>query len=288
MNSNQGSTDPRDWLVDQGFANYTPEDHATWNTLAQRQRALLKGRIADEFLDGLDGLGIGTSGIPDFRVMNERLRAATGWEVVAVPGLVPDLAFFRLMADRKFPAGFWIRKPEQLDYIEEPDVFHDVFGHVPLIMQQRYADYLQAYGEAGLVAAEHGALQRLARLYWYTVEFGLARTPQGLRIVGAGIASSPSETIFALEDPSPNRIGFDLARVMRTRYRIDDFQETYFVLDGLDAWPALDLDRLLPLWKRLDGSADLEPGDVLPEDDVVSRGTGAYHAEKARLPVAAE
>jgi phenylalanine-4-hydroxylase len=276
------SNDPRDYLVDQGFDHYRQSDHDTWRTLAGRQREILKGRIADQFLDGLDRLGIGEAGIPDFRVMNQALRAATGWEVVAVPGLVPDLAFFRLLADRKFPAGFWIRKPEQIDYIEEPDIFHDVFGHVPLIMQPIYADYLEAYGKAGLVAAEHGALKRLARLYWYTVEFGLAQTPDGLRIVGAGIASSPSETVFALESPSPNRIGFDLSRVMRTLYRIDDFQETYFVLDGIEAWPALDLDRLIPVWRDLDAQEDLEPGEIRPEDAVISLGDGSYHRQKAK------
>ena len=272
------SDDPRDFLVDQGFANYTDTDHATWRTLARRQREVLRGRILDAFLDGLDALGIGDTGIPDFGVMNERLRAATGWEVVAVPGLVPDLVFFKLLADRRFPAGFWIRRPEQIDYIEEPDAFHDVFGHVPLLMQPLYADYLAAYGRAGLQAAEH--LPRLARLYWYTVEFGLARTPEGLRIVGAGIASSPSETVFALDSPSPNRVGFDLARVMRTRYRIDDFQETYFVLDGPESWPALDLDRLLPLWRALDAEPDLDPGDLLPEDGLLHRGDCAYHRAK--------
>jgi len=282
MNSATGSDDPRDYLVDQGFETYTADDHATWRTLARRQREILKGRIADQFLDGLDRLGIGEAGIPDFRVMNKTLKAATGWEVVAVPGLIPDLAFFRLLADRKFPAGFWIRKPEQIDYIEEPDIFHDVFGHVPLIMQPIYADYLAAYGRAGLVAAEHGALKRLARLYWYTVEFGLAQTPEGLRIVGAGIASSPGETVFALESPSPNRVGFDLGRVMRTLYRIDDFQETYFVLDGVEAWPGLDLDRLIPLWKELEAQEDIQPGDLQPDDAVLTRGDGSYHRAKAK------
>jgi phenylalanine-4-hydroxylase len=282
MNTASGSDDPRDYLVDQGFENYTAADHDAWRILARRQREILKGRIADQFLDGLDGLDIGEAGIPDFRVMNKRLREATGWEVVAVPGLIPDLAFFRLLADRKFPAGFWIRKPEQIDYIEEPDIFHDVFGHVPLIMQPIYADYLQAYGKAGLVAAQHGALKRLARLYWYTVEFGLAQTPQGLRIVGAGIASSPGETIFALESSSPNRVAFDLGRVMRTLYRIDDYQETYFVLDGVEAWPTLDLERLIPLWRSLETQADLEPGHLLPDDRVLTRGDGSYHREKAR------
>jgi phenylalanine-4-hydroxylase len=282
MNTATGSNDPRDHLVEQGFDRYEAVDHDTWRTLARRQREILRGRIADQFLDGLDRLGIGETGIPDFRVLNERLRAATGWEVVAVPGLIPDLAFFRLLADRKFPAGFWIRKPEQLDYIEEPDIFHDVFGHVPLIMQPIYADYLAAYGRAGLVAADHGALHRLARLYWYTVEFGLARTPDGLRIVGAGIASSPSETVFALESPSPNRLPFDLGRVMRTRYRIDDFQETYFVLDGVEAWPGLDLDRLIPLWRDLEAQPDLDPGVLGPEDRPLSRGDGSYHRAKSK------
>ena len=281
MNQAKPSDDPRDYLVPQGFENYTATDHETWRTLARRQREILQGRIADTFLDGLDGLGIGEAGIPDFRVLNERLKAASGWEVVAVPGLVPDLVFFKLLADRKFPAGFWIRKPEQIDYIEEPDIFHDVFGHVPLIMQPVYADYLEAYGKAGLKSQSYGALHRLARLYWYTVEFGLAQTPQGLRIVGAGIASSPGETIFALESASPNRVGFDLARVMRTKYRIDDYQETYFVLDGVDAWPALDLGRLIPLWREIDGLPDLEPGSVLPDDGLVTRGDGSYHAAKS-------
>ncbi|MGO4705720.1 phenylalanine 4-monooxygenase [Microvirga sp. 2MCAF38] len=277
-----GSDDPRDYLVNQGFESYTETDHATWRTLARRQREILQGRVADQFLEGLDRLGIGEEGIPDFRVMNQRLSAATGWEVVAVPGLIPDLAFFRLLADRKFPAGFWIRKPEQIDYIEEPDIFHDVFGHVPLIMQPIYADYLEAYGKAGLVAAEKGALKRLARLYWYTVEFGLAQTPQGLRIVGAGIASSPSETIFALESPSPNRVAFDLGRVMRTLYRIDDFQETYFVIDGIEAWPSLDLDRLIPLWQELEAQEDIKPGELQAEDRLLTKGDGSYHRAKAK------
>lgn len=282
MSEVKPSDDPRDYLVAQGYENYGETDHETWRTLARRQREILKGRVADQFLEGLDRLGIGEEGIPDFRVMNQRLKAATGWEVVAVPGLIPDLAFFRLLADRKFPAGFWIRKPEQIDYIEEPDIFHDVFGHVPLIMQPIYADYLEAYGKAGLIAAQKGALKRLARLYWYTVEFGLARTADGLRIVGAGIASSPSETLFALESASPNRVAFDLARVMRTRYRIDDFQETYFVLDSIEAWPSLDLDRLIPLWAELEALEDIEPGDVQPDDRVLAKGDGAYHRAKPK------
>ncbi|HEX2725729.1 MAG TPA: phenylalanine 4-monooxygenase [Beijerinckiaceae bacterium] len=280
MDATPESDDPRDWLLDQKHDAYTDTDHATWRTLARRQREVLRGRIAKSFLEGLDHLDIGETGIPDFRRLNARLAAATGWEVVAVPGLVPDLVFFKLLADRKFPAGYWIRKPEQLDYIEEPDVFHDVFGHVPLIMQPVYADYLAAYGRAGLEAAAHDALHRLARVYWYTVEFGLAETPDGLRIVGAGIASSPAESVFALESASPNRVAFALGRVMRTRYRIDDFQETYFVLADANAWPALDMSQLPRLWRELAPLPDLEPGTLVPEDRVLSRGDGTYHRAK--------
>ncbi len=269
------------FLIDQAHESYTAADHDVWRRLAARQRALLDGRAGDSFLAGLDRLDIGEGGVPDFRSLNERLRPLTGWDVVAVPGLVPDLAFFELLADRKFPAGRFIRRPDQFDYIEEPDIFHDVFGHVPLLSQPAYADYLAAYGRAGLAAAERGELHRLARLYWYSVEFALAETPKGLRIVGAGIASSPGETVFALESPSPNRVGFDLERVMRTRYRIDDYQETYFVLEGEEAWPSLDMDALTASWDRLSGEPDLEPGDVLPSDRVLSRGDGS-HAAKAR------
>jgi phenylalanine-4-hydroxylase len=248
-----------DHIVSQGFERYTMEDHRTWATLYGRQRRLLVGRVVDEFLAGLDRLGIGASGIPDFDAVNERLMAATGWRVVAVPGLVPDAVFFEHLANRRFPAGFWIRAPHEIDYIEEPDVFHDVFGHVPLLMRQDYADYLEAYGKAGAALAGEGALHRLARLYWYTVEFGLMRTAEGLRIFGAGIASSPGETVFALESTSPDRIGFDLARTMRTRYRIDDYQESYMVLDGFAALPSLAHDHLAAVIAAIGEQPDIEP-----------------------------
>lgn len=270
-----------DFTLPQPVARYTATDHDTWRRLYARQRELLEGRVVDAFLDGLDRLGIGADGIPDFAQINRVLMAATGWQVVAVPGLVPDEVFFRHLAERRFPAGWWIRTPEQFDYIEEPDVFHDVFGHVPLLMNPVYAEYVAAYGRAGLAAMGTGALHRLARLYWYTVEFALMRTAEGLRIFGAGIASSPGETVFSLESPSPNRIGFDLDRVMATKYRIDDYQETYFVVDGFEGLPALDPEQLGRLYERLAAQPDLEPGDVLASDVMVSRGTGRYHREKA-------
>jgi phenylalanine-4-hydroxylase len=269
-----------DWTIDQGWSNYTSEEHAVWRTLFERQSKLLPGRACDEFIRGMQDLPIGPEQIPDFEQMSKVLRKRTGWEVVAVPGLVPDDVFFEHLAHRRFPAGHFIRKPHELDYLEEPDVFHDVFGHVPMLMNPVIADYIQAYGEGGLRAKRLGVLEKLARVYWYTVEFGLVQQPDGLRIYGAGIASSASETRFAVEDDSPNRIRFKLERVMQTRYRIDDFQETYFVLGHLEELLELARIDFAPLYEGLAGRPEYEAGTVLPTDVLVTRGTGRYHAAK--------
>jgi phenylalanine-4-hydroxylase len=267
-----------DWTIDQGWERYTAAEHATWKTLFERQTQLLPGRTCDAFVQGMADLPIGADAIPDFRRLSDALMRRTGWQVVAVPGLVPDDVFFDHLAHRRFPAGQFIRQPHQLDYLEEPDVFHDVFGHVPLLMHPAMADFIQAYGEGGLRAQRLGVLDKLARVYWYTVEFGLVQQADGLRIYGAGIASSATESRFSLDDPSPNRIRFDVARVMRTHYRIDDFQETYFVIDSLDA--LLDLAQIdfAPLYAQVDGAAVLAPGEVVDADRVLVRGSGAYHA----------
>ncbi|SEB25809.1 phenylalanine 4-monooxygenase [Variovorax sp. YR216] len=269
-----------DWTIDQGWSNYTSEEHAVWRTLFERQSKLLPGRACDEFIRGMRDLPIGPEQIPDFEQLSKVLRKRTGWEVVAVPGLVPDDVFFEHLANRRFPAGHFIRKPHELDYLEEPDVFHDVFGHVPMLMNPVIADYIQAYGEGGLRAKRLGVLEKLARVYWYTVEFGLVQQPDGLRIYGAGIASSASETRFAVEDDSPNRVRFKLERVMQTRYRIDDFQETYFVLGHLDELLELARIDFAPLYERLADAPENEAGTVLSTDAVVTRGTGRYHAAK--------
>lgn len=267
-----------DWTIDQGWANYTPAEHAVWKTLFERQTKLLPGRACDAFIDGMNSLPIGADRIPNFAELSEVLMQRTGWQVVAVPGLVPDEVFFDHLANRRFPSGNFIRKPHQLDYLEEPDVFHDVFGHVPMLINPAIADYIQAYGKGGLRAQKLGVLDKLARVYWYTVEFGLIRQPDGLRIYGAGIASSRTESVFALDDPSPNRIGFDLERVMRTNYRIDDFQETYFVIDSLSQLLDLATIDFAPLYDRIHGQPDYQPGDVLVSDRTLVRGTGIYHA----------
>ena len=263
-----------DWTIDQCWHQYTPQEHATWRALFERQSRLLPGRACDEFVAGMRQLPISPNAIPEFRRLNEVLTRHTGWQVVAVPGLVPDEVFFEHLANRRFPAGQYLRKADQLDYIEEPDVFHDVFGHVPMLMDSVIADYMQAYGLGGLRAQKLGMLQQLARVYWYTVEFGLVEQRGRLCIYGAGIASSYIESVFALEDPSPHRIRFDLARVMRTRYRIDDLQESYFVLTHLGQLLELARIDFRPVYERVKGKPDFEPGALLPTDEVISRGTG--------------
>lgn len=258
-----------DWTIDQGWDQYTAQDHATWKTLFERQTRLLVGRACDEFVAGMQKLPMGADEIPDFRRLSDSLMACTGWQIVAVPGLVPDEVFFDHLAHRRFPAGQFIRKPHELDYLEEPDVFHDVFGHVPMLMNPAIADYIQAYGEGGLRAQKLGMLDKLARVYWYTVEFGLVQQKDGLRIYGAGIASSFTESVFALDSPAPNRIGFDLARVMRTHYRIDDFQETYFVVDSLEQLLELARIDFAPVYAGIRGLPEFEAGAVTEGDRAI-------------------
>ena len=273
-----GRPDSADWTIDQGWERYTAPEHGVWKTLYERQMKLLQGRACDEFVQGLRDLPMEADRIPDFRRLSEVLMRRTGWQVVAVPGLVPDEVFFEHLANRRFPAGQFIRRPHELDYLQEPDVFHDVFGHVPMLLNPAIADYIQAYGEGGLRAQQLGRLTNLARVYWYTVEFGLLRQRDGLRLYGAGIASSYTESVFALDSGSPNRVRFELERVMRTRYRIDDFQETYFVIDDLEQLLELARIDFAPLYARLDGQAELCPGELLPEDGILTRGNGAWHA----------
>jgi phenylalanine-4-hydroxylase len=266
-----------DWTVAQAWEAYSADEHALWDRLFARQAAMLENRAAPAFLRGLDVLRLSKPGIPDFRELSERLTALTGWRVVAVPGLVPDAVFFRHLANRTFVAGRFIRRPDQIDYLQEPDVFHDVFGHVPMLADPVFADYMQAYGEGGLRSLSFNALERLARLYWYTVEFGLVRDGAGLKIYGAGILSSFGESHFALEDASPNRIAFDLARVMRSRYRIDAFQRTYFVIDSFEDLLRRTLETdFAPLYAALAGQPDLEPDAVLASDTVLHRGTQSH------------
>ena len=262
-------------VVEQPWDSYTASDHEVWNTLYRRQRELLPGRACAEFLEGVERFGMGENGIPRFSDLNELLARTTGWQIVAVEGLLPDEVFFHHLANRRFPVSWWIRKPDQLDYLSEPDLFHDLFGHVPLLLNPVFADYMQAYGRGGMKAFGIGpeALMNLTRLYWYTVEFGLIDTGEGLRIYGAGIVSSKGESIYSLDSAAPNRIGFGLERVMNTRYRIDTFQQTYFVIDGFEQLFDATRPDFAPIYARLAAHTPHAASDVLKGDRVFNRGT---------------
>jgi phenylalanine-4-hydroxylase len=220
-----------DYSVHQHWERYSEAEHDLYRRLYARQSRLVREYACPEYLHALHKLDAG-GGVPRFDDVSRRLRGTTGWELVPVPGLLPDHAFFKHLANRRFPVTVWLRRPDEFDYIVEPDVFHDFFGHVPLLLDRVFADYLQAYGEGGLRAETLGAIGYLARLYWFTVEFGLVMTRAGLRVYGAGLLSSPQELPYSVDDPTPQRLPFDLMRVMRTSYVIDRMQERYFVIDS--------------------------------------------------------
>ena len=256
-----------DFTLPQDWAAYTPADHATWRTLYARQAALLPRHAAGAYREGLARLDF-AAGVPDFAQASARLRAATGWSLVAVPGLIPDGAFFAHLAARRFPVTRWIRKPEELDYIVEPDIFHDAFGHVPLLTQPDFADFLEAYGRLGETAARIGALKPLARLYWHMVEFGLIREGGVIRAYGAGILSSSAETRHATGGSAPRRLRFAVRRVLRSDYFIDHLQPTYFVIDDFsELFGAMqDLPALLEAARDAD---PIPPGAAAPGDQPI-------------------
>jgi len=268
-------------VVEQPWASYSREDHATWATLFKRQQEILFGRAAREFIDNQRQFGMTPEAIPKFDDLNHVLRKATGWELIGVEGLLPELTFFDHLANRRFPVTWWIRKPEQIDYISEPDLFHDLFGHVPLLLNPIFADYMQAYGKGGVKAHGIGpeALINLTRLYWYTVEFGLIKQDDGLRIYVSGIVSSKGESIYCLESAAPNRIGFDLHRIMRTRYRIDTYQKTYFVIDSYEQLMRATEPDFTPIYAELAAQDSIPAGHVLEGDKVYNRGTGEGWAQ---------
>lgn len=267
-------------IIDQNWGAYTAQDHATWGTLYERQTGILEGKACNAYFAGLKTLGLSAEGVPDFEKMNRNLRATTGWEVVAVPGLIPSKPFFTMLANRQFPAGNFIRKPEELDYLEEPDIFHDVFGHVPLLTNPAYADYMQAYGRAGEAAIANKGVKFLARLNWYTIEFGLIKNDGDIRIYGAGIVSSYGEARYALDDPSSNHLAFNLERVLCTGYYINDLQATYFVVDSFEKLFEECIARpFVPLYQEYRDKPEFTPFEILDRDIVLRRGTGEYWKE---------
>jgi len=269
-----------DFTIDQDWISYSVAEHDRWDRLFKRSRETLRDRACDEFIAMMNTLKLSDAGIPNMEKLSERLEKITGWRVVPVAGLVPDDIFFNHLANKRFPAGAFIRSEQQMDYLEEPDIFHDIFGHVPLLANPIYSDFMQAYGKGGQRSVQLGQLPHLARLYWYTVEFGLIRTTAGLRIFGAGIVSSTAESVFALESDSPNRIGFDLERVMRTKYVIDTFQPTYFVIDSFeqlldDCYRDFD-----PIYERIRVATDIEANELIDNDEVITRGDLGYFKDK--------
>ncbi|MBC7377341.1 MAG: phenylalanine 4-monooxygenase [Burkholderiaceae bacterium] len=252
-----------DYTCSQDYARYTHADHDTYRRLYERQEGLLPGLASDEFIAMLPSLGV-KDRIPRFEEINVRLYKATGWEIVAVPGLIPEVPFFTLLANRKFPVTDWIRTPQEFDYIVEPDVFHDLFGHVPLLFNPVFADYVQRYGKGGLRAHAMGACELLSRLYWYTIEFGLIRQPDGLRAYGAGILSSAGELQYAVNSPQPNRLPLQLDRTMRTRYKIDDYQQTYFVIDSFQQLFDMTAADFAPVYERVSKLPELAADAVAP------------------------
>jgi phenylalanine-4-hydroxylase len=271
-----------DFTIDQNWASYSWQEHDRWDRLFRRSKEVLHDRACDEFLAMLDALKLSESGIPDMERLSDRLEKKTGWRVVPVTELVPDEIFFDHLANKRFPAGAFIRPEAELDYLEEPDIFHDVFGHVPLLANPLYADFMQAYGKGGQRAMNLGRLGNLARLYWYTVEFGLIESDAGLRIFGAGIMSSATESVFALTDPSPHRIAFNLERVMRTKYIIDDFQKTYFVVPSFEKLLEECYRDFGLLYERLAHADEIEPHELVEGDQILSTGTLRYFNNKSR------
>ncbi|SFF52924.1 Phenylalanine 4-hydroxylase [Fontimonas thermophila] len=258
-----------DFTVEQSWHVYTEADHALWRRLYARQSQLVTRYACREFADGLAHTDCADA-IPDLAQVSARLERASGWRLVAVPGFIPDDQFFRHLAARRFPVTVWLRKPEEFDYLVEPDIFHDFFGHVPMLFDRRFGDFMQRYGEQGLKAMASGALAMAARLYWYTVEFGLIEAEDGLRAYGAGILSSGGETPYAVESQKPLRVRFAMPRCMRTRYMIDAFQQTYFVIRSFDELTQALTDDLAPLIEQLRGEPELAPDRLYPGDEPVA------------------
>jgi phenylalanine-4-hydroxylase len=269
-----------DYTIPQDWERYSAEEHARWRMLYARQAKLLKRFAAQEFIDGTATLDAG-DGIPDLEIASARLAAKTGWRLVAVPGLIPETDFFAHLARRQFPVTNWIRKADEIDYLVEPDIFHDFFGHVPLLFNPVFADYMQLYGEKGAEANTLGTAKILVRLYWYMVEFGLIRTGSGLKAYGAGMLSSAAETKFSIEDKSPNRLRFDLKRVMRTSYKIDDFQETYFVLDSFEELFEATRRDFAPLYELTQRQPEITPDQIVAGDKVITLGDGSWKQRRA-------
>ena len=280
---NRYSDAPRNpnFTIDQQWDSYSAQEHDRWDRLFNRMQTIIPGRACTQYLTALNKLELSFGGIPNFEKLSARLKPLTGWQVVPVAELVPDDVFFDHLANKRFPAGAFIRPEEEFDYLKEPDVFHDIYGHVPLLADPVFANFMEAYGKGGQRALNRGQLHHLARLYWYTVEFGLIKSPEGLRIFGAGILSSAGESVFALDDASPNRIHFDMKRIMRTNYIIDDFQQTYFVIDSFENLLEQCYQNFSDIYDEVLELPDFNAKQVIDTDNIINAGTHAYFENKA-------
>jgi phenylalanine-4-hydroxylase len=276
-------------VVDQAWNEYSADQHETWQLLFERQMEILESRACPQYLVAAETLGFTAKRIPNFDEVNQRLRAISGWEVVATEGLIKSRAFFDMLTDRKFPCGTFIRSKDQLDYLEEPDLFHDLFGHIPLLVDPDYANYMCEYGKGGARALKYRTTRNLARLNWWTIEFGLIRTNAGLKLFGAGLLSSFGEAQYCLDDPSAHHIQFDLERCMRTRVYINDMQPCYFVIESFaDLFAravSTDFSPMYASFKGVEGAEQLPeylPFDVVDGDTVIRHGTQEYIAPRRR------
>lgn len=257
-------------ITSENWDQFTEEDHKTWQILFKRQSEILIGRALDDVINGIHKLNICNDKIPKFTELNKILKKETGFSIVPVSGLIPDDLFFQLLSERKFPSTCFIRKPHQLDYLEEPDIFHDTFGHIPLLVNPIYADFMEKFGLKSLEAMNLGMTKYAATLYWFTVEFGLIKNQDKLEIYGAGIISSKSESIYCLESDIPLRVKFDLHRLLKTKYHTDSFQKTYFVIEDFkqlfDSVDNLDWKEILELKIKLE---EIEQGVYLNKEELL-------------------
>ena len=264
-----------DYTFDFDPAEYSEQDHAMWRKLSTRQKPLLQNRACKEYLEAIEKLGIVTAAdtIPDWRKISDMLEKSSNFRLVTVPGYIPPMLFMEHLSRRQFPVTWWIREPAKIDYLMEPDIFHDLFGHVPMLAHPVFADYMQQFGLGAVKATKLGADKLIERLYWFTVEFGLINTKEGLRIYGSGIVSSSKESVYCLESDIPNRLGFDLTRIMRSDYRIDDVQKTYFVIDSFEQLFDETKPDFTDLYARVKQMPEIKDGALADGDKIITRGT---------------
>lgn len=249
-----------------GYIHYPREEHLIWKTLYERQIKLVQGRACQEYIDGLKHLELNEKQIPQHKDVNTKLKPFNGWQVEKVPAIIGASDFYQLLSQQKFPAASFIRTRKDLDYIQEPDIFHEIFGHCPLLTHKPYADFMHWFGEMATSKSQGKERWILFRLFWFTIEFGLVQTEQGLRAYGGGILSSPNETVYCVESELPERVPFDLLTVLRTPFRIDILQPLYYVIDGMEQLYSIMNEDIFAFVRKAQELGDL-PAKFSPRED---------------------